>query len=88
MDLSLIIWQWNARGLPSNGAELTQHIYSSPSPPHVILVQETWCHDDTNFSIPKYTALWRNRVSSRGGGCAIFIHQDVNFSNIHYFFAE
>lgn len=61
----MIILQWNARSLISNGQEFKKYISDLGDRPHIICIQETWLKpqlDFINFIIQGYTAIRNNRM--------------------------
>ena len=77
------ILQWNAQGMNSHGQELIQFLGNSRETFHVLCIQETWFHDENIMQIPNYTCFSKNRLSQIRGGCAIYVHNSLNFDNIY-----
>lgn len=67
----------NARSAANKAEQLEAVIFSYD--PHVIMITETWLHDDIQDSEvmpPNYRLIRRDR-SSRGGGVAIAVKEDI-----------
>ncbi len=78
----LIILQWNARSLISNGQEFKKFIAELTDKPHVICIQETWLKPQWDFVIYDYTAIRNDREAGKGGGVATFVRNGLNYSLI------
>ena len=72
------ILQWNSQGLLGHGHELLNHLQTHKEY-DLICVQETWFHEHSYLGIPEYTCLLRNREGQRRGGCAIYVHDGINY---------
>lgn len=57
----LIVLQWNARSLISNGQEFKKFISDMGNKPHIICIQETWLKPQLDFVIQGYTAFRNDR---------------------------
>ena len=80
MMTALTILQWNAQGLLNHGPELIKYLDSYKDVKyHLICVQETWFNDDRILQIPEYTCFIRNRENQSKGGCAIYVHDSINY---------
>lgn len=77
--LMVLIIQWNARSLISNGMELRQFIEVLLKKPEVICIQETWLKPNLDCVIRGYVAVRRDRSEGSGGGCATFIKQGLPY---------
>ena len=82
MHSELIIYQWNARGIETNGCELQQFIHSKNNKPHVICLQETWLPSGRTYNIPNYSCINKPRLTGRRGGCATYIRHDISYKII------
>ena len=82
---NLILWQWNAQGLHCHGDELIHYIRKATRPPSLICIQETWFNDVKHppLNIPNYTTLAKNRIGKKGGGCAIYIKNNISYTIAH-----
>ena len=81
--LDLVIFftvlQYNIRGLSGKSSELYNYIENLADPPKVICLQETLLNGQDTIELIDYAMVQRNRLSNRGGGCAIYIHKSFNF---------
>lgn len=75
----LILLQWNARSLISNGQEFKKYIDKLEEKPDVICIQETWLKPQLDFIIKGYNAVRRDRESGRGGGVVTFIQNGMSY---------
>ena len=76
----MIVLQWNARSLLSNGQEFKGFINNLKKKPEIICVQETWLKPALEFVIKGYNSIRRDRVGDNGGGgCIIFIKQGIQY---------
>ena len=80
--MALTLLQWNAQGLLNHGQELIKYLNSRKnSPIHLICIQETWFNDDRILQIPSYLCVTRNRRNQTRGGCALYIHDSINYES-------
>ena len=82
MNSGLLVFQWNARGIESNGSELQQYIHTQKSKPHVICLQETWLPIGRTYDIPNYSCINKPRLNGNRGGCATYIRYDISYKII------
>lgn len=75
----LIVLQWNARSLISNGQEFKKFISDMGNKPHIICIQETWLKPQLDFVIQGYTAFRNDREQGQGGGVATFVQNKMKF---------
>ena len=79
---ALTLLQSNAQGLLNHGQELIKYLNSKEnSPIHLICIQETWFNDDRTLQIPNYLCVTRYRCNQLRGGCAVYIHDSVNYES-------
>jgi len=78
----LILLQWNARSLVSNGQEFKKYIDKLEEKPDVICIHETWLKSQLDFFIKGYNAIRRDRESGRGGGVMTFIQNGMSYKVI------
>lgn len=77
---ALTILQWNAQGLLNHGPELIKYLeLHKDEKYHLICIQETWFNNDRILQIPEYTGFFRNRETQLKGGCAIYVHDTINY---------
>ena len=76
----LIILQWNARSLISNGQEFKKYISNLSDKPHVICVQETWLKPQWDFVVSDYTTIRNDRENGKGGGVATFVRNGLSYN--------
>ena len=77
---ALFILQWNAQGMHGHGDELIKYINSKRDEIiHLICIQETWYQGSQTIYIPNYTCFSKSRNSRRGGGCAFYIHNSLDY---------
>ena len=76
----LIILQWNARSLISNGQEFKKFVSNLSDKPHLICIQETWFKPQWDFVLNGYTAVRNDRNTGKGGGVATFIRNGLNYN--------
>src|SRR2546425_890341 len=50
--------------------------------PNFICIQETWIYNDLLPSIPGYVYIHTFRTNKKGGGSAIYIKQNIDFTTI------
>lgn len=72
----LIVLQWNARSLISNGQEFKKFISDMGNKPHIICIQETWLKPQLDFVIQGYTAFRNDRKQGQGGGVATVVQRE------------
>ena len=77
-----LIYQWNARGIRSNGHELIQYIHNTKRKPHVICIQETFLPPGETFNIPNYVGLFKPRITGSYGGCAIYVSTSISYKEV------
>ncbi|XP_059411379.1 uncharacterized protein LOC132144830 [Carassius carassius] len=77
--LMIIILQWNARSLISNGQEFKKYISDLEDRPHIICIQETWLKPQLDFIIQGYTAIRNDRKDRQGGGVATFVQDGLRY---------
>uniref|UniRef100_A0A3Q2ZQ74 Reverse transcriptase domain-containing protein n=1 Tax=Kryptolebias marmoratus TaxID=37003 RepID=A0A3Q2ZQ74_KRYMA len=75
----MILLHWNARSLVANGQELKGYIEEIAEKPEIICIQETWLKTRLEFVIKGYVSVRRDRQEGNGGGCGIFIKQDIQY---------
>lgn len=75
----MIILQWNARSLLSNGQEFKKFVEDMIVKPDVICIQETWFQPRFDFVLFDYIIVRRDRVGGIGGGCATFVRQGLPY---------
>lgn len=75
----MIILQWNATSLISNGQEFKGHIDRVEERPEIICIQETWLRPNLVFSIKGYDSIRRDREGGSGAGCGIFIKRGIQY---------
>ena len=78
---ALLLLQWNAQGMHSHGQELIKMLKDSRYIYHIICIQETWFKEDRILNIPDYICLNRFRKDKQRGGCAIYIHEKINYDS-------
>ena len=79
--MSLKIIQWNIRHVTKNKASLST--LCTNVNPHIICLQETWSHTDSNLNIPGYSVISHTpRLQSKGGGVAILASKYTPISPI------
>ena len=78
---ALLLLQWNAQGMFGHGHELIKFLEESKDNFHVICVQETWFYAEQTFPIPNFTCLSRTRNTQQRGGCAIYVHESINYDS-------
>lgn len=76
----LIILQWNARSLISNGQEFKKFVSKLSEEPHVICIQETWLKPKWDFVMYGYTAIRNDRETEIGGGVATLVKNGLNYN--------
>lgn len=76
----LVILQWNARSLISNGQELKKFVSELSDKPHVICIQETWLKPQWDFVMYGYTAKRNDRETGKGGGVATFVSDGLSYN--------
>ena len=80
--MNLKILQWNIKHLSNSKPSLSK--LCSETNPHVICLQETWSHSNSNNSIPGYYAVSHTpRPVLKGGGVAILASRSTAISPIH-----
>lgn len=74
---------FNARSLKKNFQIIEDFISQSELSYHLIVVTETWLFsNETHFyNFPNYNAFHSNRDCSRGGGVAIYVHNNYDNAN-------
>ena len=82
MGGNFIIFQWNARGIRSNGHELVQYVHNINKKPHAICVQETFLPPGEVYNIPNYIGIFKPRVSGSHGGCAIYVNTSISYKEV------
>ena len=75
----LLILQWNARSLISNGQEFKRYIHNLKDKPDVICFQETWLIPKLDFILKGYNGSRCDREKGRGGGCMIFVKLGIPY---------
>lgn len=80
--LLLIILQWNARSLLSNGQEFKGFLEGLECKPDIICVEETWLKPNLDFVIQGYVCIRRDKEGGNGGGCATFVKQGISYREI------
>ena len=78
---ALLLLQWNAQGMSGHGQELINFLNKTKNIYHIICIQETWFNDNSVLNIPNYICLSRNRKEQMRGGCALYIHEDINYDS-------
>lgn len=78
----LIILQWNARSLISNGQEFKRYIHELNSKPDVICIQETWLKPHLDFVLKGYISIRHDRRKERGGGCMTFVRDGISYRHL------
>lgn len=71
--LMIIILQWNAKSLISNGQEFKKYISDLGN------IQETWLKPQLDFIIQGYTAIRNDRKDRQGGGVATFVQDGLRY---------
>lgn len=79
----VIVLQWNARSLISNGQEFKKYVDDFNVKPHIICVQETWLKPNLSFVVQGYSVVRKDRNKGTGGGVITFIKQDVAFREVN-----
>lgn len=80
--LIMLVLQWNARSLLSNGQEFKGFLEGLENIPDVICVEETWLKPNLDFVIQGYVCIRRDRERGNGGGCATFVRQGISYREI------
>lgn len=76
----VVILQWNARSLLSNGQEFKHFINELSEKPDIMCIQETWLRPNLECVIHGYTIIRRDRNSGEvGGGCAILMKVGIPY---------
>ena len=75
----IIVWQINIRGIYSKREEIQNYLTQVDNPPHIFCLQETFLKDNKEVHFLNYSLVNRNRRNKLGGGCAIYIHDTVNY---------
>ena len=78
---ALLLLQWNAQGMHNHGQELIKLLTDSNHTHHIICIQETWYNEDRTLAIPNFICLSRVRKEQQRGGCAIYIHETINYDS-------
>lgn len=76
----LVILQWNARSLISNGQEFEKFVSELSDKPHVISIQETWLKPQWDFVMYGYTAVRNDRETGKGEGVATFVRDGLSYN--------
>ena len=79
MLAALHILQWNAQGMFGHGQELVHFLHNTETTYQAICIQETWYDGNGILNIPHYQCLYRNRKEKSRGGCAIYIHNSMDY---------
>lgn len=79
----MLILQWNARSLIANGQDFKQFIYSQKIKPDVMCIQESWLKPNLDFVRRGYVAVRRDREGGTGGGCVIYVKDDIPYRTVH-----
>lgn len=85
MNLSLKekhLISWNANGLSPHLPELLYFLDKVKIKPHFICIQETWIYEDKLPPIANYNFVHTYRNNKKGGGSAIYIHENIEYCNI------
>ena len=74
----------NIRSLQKNFASLKEMMLKINYNFHAICLTETWCRNkdyekNSNFQIPNYTPIHQPRLSKKGGGVCIFLHNSLTY---------
>lgn len=77
---SLKLFYFNARSLRDKLTELEVLLDDAPCRMDVLLITETWSRSEveTSMSLLNYQCFFASRSSRRGGGSAVFVHNDIN----------
>lgn len=69
----MIVLQWNARSLLSNGQEFKGFIQGLADRPDVMCVEETWLRPALDFAVEGYDCVRRDREGGSGGGGVLLL---------------
>lgn len=77
---SLKLLYFNARSLREKLTELEVLLDEAPCRMDVLLITETWSRNEieTSMSLKNYHCFFASRSSRRGGGSAVFVHNEIN----------
>lgn len=79
----LVVFNWNVRGLCSEGKRLELKKALEYHRPHVVTLQETWFKPNTKFFIDSHRIFRVDRSDGRnGGGVAILVRRDMSVKSI------
>lgn len=80
MTINLNIITWNARGIKNKSLELFDFLLSNEI--RICLLSETWLKPANNLNHPQFKIYRNDRISTRGGGVAIIIRNNISHSTI------
>ena len=64
-----------------HGQEVIHFLNKTEYNHHVICVQETWYNGSRMINIPNYQCICRDRIGQSRGGCALYIHDSINYDD-------
>lgn len=76
--LSLNIQSWHSNNNSAEVIALAQHHNAT-----VVMLQETWSDDETDFSFPEFTPIAHHR-GRHGGGVCTFVHHLFSPEQVYY----
>ena len=77
------IFQWNCRGLSAHKEELKMHLSSIRTKYDIICLQETLLRNvRSDFNIPGYKTIRRDRPDRAGGGLVTLVKDTLNFTEL------
>lgn len=74
----------NIRSIREKLSSLENLLQTHTTITHCIVITETWLYaNETDmFDLSDYTAYHSTRESKRGGGCSIYLHNSISYSNV------
>ena len=75
--------QWNTRGVFPRLNELKYFLSTTPNPPSVIALQETYLKPSKSFNLFGYDIIRKDRKDGKPGGGILFaIKQGISYTHI------